>query len=95
MPAPSYSPMCKDLYDKLVHLAGCDDAAAADGGEPLRLNILLRSGREIQNVSLVDGSNSLDDQSIDVIPKGLDRECEWTIVIAEIAAIQTIFPRAK
>jgi hypothetical protein len=90
MPPPDDSPMCKDLYDKLTHIASSDDNSA-EHSEPLnRLTIILRNGREIQNVHLVDGSNSLDDQSIDVTPYGMELTCEWTIVIAEIAAIQTL-----
>lgn len=91
MPAPADSPMCKDLYDKLDMLAEADSNNSEHGETRFHFNIILRNGREIHNVQFVDGSNSLDDMSIDVCPVDGEFKSEWTIVIAEIAAIETVF----
>jgi hypothetical protein len=86
--------MHKDFYDRLQMIAKEDNDREERLGRslPSRLTILLAGGHKIDNCSLIDGENSLDDGSIDVVTQTDGPEACWIVPLSQIAAIHQRYP---
>jgi hypothetical protein len=94
MAADADSPMHKDLYDRIQSIAREDNEREERLGRslPSRLTIFLVGGHEIPVCHLIDGENSLDDQSIDVVTPEDGRSANWIVPLSAIAAIHHTYP---
>lgn len=92
MPAPADSPMAKDMWERISQIGEEDSDREDRLGRrlPSRLRLLLVGGGSIDDCYLVDGVNSIDDRSIDVIQPIL---APGALVIVPIAQICALFQR--
>lgn len=88
--------MFKSMHERIGMIAE-EDTERADKGNEARsiLTITLKSGVQIGPVSLIDGVNSHDEQTIDVAPPdkvGAGGDEVWVIHTSEIAALHQKYP---
>jgi hypothetical protein len=81
--------MHKDLHSRLGQLAEEIDERLSNEEEALRFDLHLEGGFLIRNATLIDGSNALDDESIDVAG---DEHEVWVVPLYRIVALRIAYP---
>lgn len=87
--------MCKTVWERLEGIAKEDSAREDRLGRscPSVLTILLMGGHSIKDCHLVDGVNSLDDESIDVVTDESGTDKVWIVPLSAIAALHQTYPK--
>jgi hypothetical protein len=89
--------MFKDMHERLGNIATEDSDREERLGFacPIRLDLFLAGGHELRDVCLVDGENSLDDETIDVCllsERDKADAAPYSVAIAHIAMFRHTWP---
>ncbi|HEX8485724.1 hypothetical protein [Sphingomonas sp.] len=89
--------MFASMHDRIGLIATEDSDREQEIGArcPSHLKIILVTGHVFDNLRLIDGLNSHDDETFDVIEAHHDHPgggVSWTIVSAHVVAIEQAFP---